>query len=94
MQLVKTNERGRRIGESHPRAVLTDHDVALLLDLLIERDALVGRMEFDGALRSEIDKALREAQLSYSALARMFNVCKSCIFKIDNGQRRCQVACP
>lgn len=27
------NERGLRIGESHPRAVLTDHEVGLLLEL-------------------------------------------------------------
>src|SRR5687767_8941796 len=38
-KLVKVNEEGRRIGESHPRAKLTDHEVDLLqqlIDMLIE----------------------------------------------------------
>lgn len=32
-RMVMVNERGQRIGESHPRAVLTDHEVGLLLEL-------------------------------------------------------------
>jgi hypothetical protein len=32
-RLVVLNERGRPIGESHPRAVLTDHEVELVLEL-------------------------------------------------------------
>lgn len=35
-QMVGVNERGQRIGESHPRAVLTDHEVGLLLELRAE----------------------------------------------------------
>jgi hypothetical protein len=31
--LVAVNERGLAIGESHPRAVLSDHEVGLLLEL-------------------------------------------------------------
>jgi hypothetical protein len=31
--IVAVNERGRRIGESHPRAVLTDHEVDLIREL-------------------------------------------------------------
>lgn len=30
-RVVKVNERGRRIGEDHQRAVLTDHDVDLMI---------------------------------------------------------------
>lgn len=30
---IKVNERGLRVGESHPRAVLSDHEVELLLEL-------------------------------------------------------------
>lgn len=32
-RLIAVNDRGLAIGESHPRAVLSDHDVGLLLEL-------------------------------------------------------------
>jgi DNA invertase Pin-like site-specific DNA recombinase len=32
-RMVAVNDRGARIGEGHPRAVLTDHDVALVIEL-------------------------------------------------------------
>lgn len=32
-RMVAVNDRGLPIGESHPRAVLTDHEVGLLLEL-------------------------------------------------------------
>lgn len=35
-RLVQVNEAGRPVGESHPRAVLTDHEVQLLLELRSE----------------------------------------------------------
>lgn len=35
-RLVAVNDQGLRIGETHPRAVLTDHDVVLLLELRAE----------------------------------------------------------
>lgn len=35
-RLVAVNDRGLRIGETHPRAVLTDHEVDLLLELRAE----------------------------------------------------------
>jgi hypothetical protein len=91
---VKTNGQGRRIGDSHPRAVLTDHDVDLLMRLLDDREALLGRMQFDGAPRAEIDKALHDKGLSYRKLAEKFEVHKTCIQKIANGERRCQGAYP
>lgn len=33
LQLVKTSEKGRRIGESAPGAVLTDHEVELMREM-------------------------------------------------------------
>lgn len=33
---VQVNERGRRIGESHPRARLTDHEIDLIRELAEE----------------------------------------------------------
>ena len=35
-KLVKLNERGRRMGETHPRARLTDHEVGLIRELVAE----------------------------------------------------------
>lgn len=32
-KLVAVNERGRRIGEDHPRAVLTNHEVDMIFEL-------------------------------------------------------------
>ena len=34
MREIRLNDAGRRIGESHPRAGLTDHDVELVLALV------------------------------------------------------------
>lgn len=89
-RLVKINEQGRRIGESHPRAVLTDHEVGLLIALLDERDALIGRMAFDGARRAEIDAALIRAGMSFRLLAEKFEIHKQTVAKIASGARRCQ----
>lgn len=35
-RLIAVNERGLAIGESHPRAVLTNHEVEMLLELRAE----------------------------------------------------------
>lgn len=35
-RLVAVNDRGQRIGEDHPRANLSDHEVQLLLELRTE----------------------------------------------------------
>lgn len=89
-QDVKTNEKGRRIGESHPRAVLSDHEVDLLHDLLAEREAIVARMLFDGLGQGEIDVELARAGLSYRCLAVKLEIAKDTVRKIAKGLRRCQ----
>lgn len=61
------NERGLRIGQDHPRAVLADDEVGLLLEL-------------------------RGDGMSYGALAKKFEVSKSCVAKICRGEHRAQVA--
>lgn len=38
-KIVAVNERGLRIGEDHPKASLTDHEVDLIRELGEERDA-------------------------------------------------------
>lgn len=35
-RLVAVNENGQRIGETHPQAVLSDHEVGLMLELRAE----------------------------------------------------------
>lgn len=35
-EMVAVNDRGRRIGESHPRAKLDDHEIDLIRELLEE----------------------------------------------------------
>lgn len=90
-RLVKINERGRRIGESHPRAVLTDHEVnELLMPLLEQRAAVIAAC--DGLPKPTIDAALTVLGLSYRLLAEKFEVSKGHIAKIARGARRSQVA--
>lgn len=85
---VKKNEMGRRIGESHPRAVLGDHEVELLMAMIDEREALIRRMA--GTRQVEIDAALTLAGLSYRCLAITFEVHKQTVAKIAKGARRGQ----
>lgn len=89
-RLVKFNNQGRRIGESHPCAVLSDHEVDLLWEMLEEREALIARLELAGAARMVIDAELTARGLSYRLLAAKFEVHKRYIGRIANGERRCQ----
>lgn len=66
-RMFAVNDRGLRIGQDHPRAVLADDEVGLLLEL-------------------------RDEGLSYGALAKKFEVSKSCVAKICRGEHRAQVA--
>lgn len=91
-KLAKCNECGRRIGESHPRAVLLDHEVELLMDLLAERDELIDAMRRAQTKQAEIDAALTAAGLSYRCLAVKFEIHKQTVAKIASGARRCQTA--
>ncbi len=96
--LVKINEEGRRIGQDHPRAVLTDHEVDLLLGLLAEREQLIRRLVMTGTRQKEIDNQLTLHNLSYRCLAEKFDIHRRTVGKIANGERRCQTgvlkACP
>lgn len=70
---VAIADNGRRVGESHPKAKLTDHDVDLIRELATQRDDH-GRVTKQG--------------LSYTILARKFEVGKSVIQKIVECSRR------
>ncbi len=87
---VKKNEHGRRIGESHPRAVLSDHEADLLFTLLAEREALIAVLKAKGARQVEIDTTLAANCLSFRCLAVKFEVHKQTVAKIASGARRCQ----
>ena len=87
-KIVKLNEKGRRIGDSHPKATLSDHEVDLLLELLIARDEVLEAML--GVKQSEIDAALHEEQLSYTQLGIKFEIHRQTVAKIARGERRCQ----
>lgn len=91
-KLVKINAQGRRIGDSHPRAVLSDHDIDLLWQFLDDRDSLIARMTAAGARQGEVGRALTTAGLSYRLLAAKFEIHKQTVAKIANGVRRCQTA--
>lgn len=86
----KVNEQGRRIGESHPRATLTDHEVELLQTLLDERTDLIERLAAEGQGWVTIRAVLAATGLSYRALAVKFEVSHSLVILIDQGKRRCQ----
>jgi len=92
LRYVKTNEAGRRVGEDHPRAVLSDHDVELLWGFLEERAALIARLRRAGAPQARIEAELTQAGLSYRLLAAKFDVHKQTVAKIANGDRRGQAA--
>lgn len=98
MRIIKTNERGRRIGESHPRAVLSDHEVELLLELLDERRDVIDRLQEMGATQTAIDGMLTFKGLSYRLLAEKFEISKGHVGKIARGFGRQQTptvkACP
>lgn len=70
---VAIGPNGRRVGETHPNAKLTDHDCDLIRELATQRDEQ-GRVTRPG--------------LSYTILARKFEVTKTCIHKIINCSRR------
>ena len=56
MKIVAVDEHGRRVGESHPRAKLTDHEVELIRQLAegeVMRNAQ-GRFEKRGLTYAEI----------------------------------------
>lgn len=89
-RVVKVNDKGARIGEDHPRAKLTDHDVDLILALLDARKQRVQACEAAGMTRGEIRATLAGAQLTYDAIAAKFEVRKMQVYRIAMGLQRGQ----
>lgn len=73
--LVAVNEAGRRIGEHHPRAVLTDGDVDIVCGLL-------------DAARTMNLKERQRCGLTYSGIARKMMCSKSTVRDIAAGRYR------
>jgi hypothetical protein len=90
-RLVAVNAAGHRIGEGHHRAILTDHEVDLMLALLDEREALLERCQREGRTRSQTDKELNVCRLSFGMLAIAFEVSKAAVVAIHRGDRRGQI---
>lgn len=65
---IKVNERGLRVGESHPRAVLTDHEVDLMLELREEGYSyswLARTFEVHKQTVAKICQGVRRGQLGF-----------------------------
>lgn len=80
------------VGQDHWRAKLTDHEVELIRSLLAERVALVARLRTDGAGQGVVEREVRRAGLSYTAIAVKFEVSKSTVRDIVVDRRRVQVS--
>lgn len=66
-RMVAVNERGQRIGESHPRAVLSDHEVDLVLSLRDEGYSygwIAEKMEVHKQTIAKICTGQRRAQVA------------------------------
>lgn len=75
---VVVNERGRRIGESHPRARLTDHEIDLIRELA----------------EDEVDEAtgkVTRKRLSYREIAAKFEMAFSHVGDIVRCTKRGQI---
>lgn len=65
-RMIAVNERGHAIGESHPRAILTDHDVGLVMELLDDGYSygwIAGKMEVSKSCIAHIAKGRTRSQI-------------------------------
>lgn len=67
-RLVQINDRGQRINESHPRAVLSDHEVLLLLQLRDEGFSLAWLAEKFEVSKSQAGRICRGEQRGQPAM--------------------------
>lgn len=69
MAIIQLNEQGRRIGESHPGAKLTDAEVDLVLDLLdagLSLQCVADKMDVTKGCIWKIKEGLRRSQRAVS----------------------------
>lgn len=89
-RLIGVNAAGFRVGQDNPNAVLTDHDVELLLGLLDARATLIDELKEAGNGQGAIETALRASNLSFGALAVTFEISKTQVRRIAKGDHRSQ----
>lgn len=89
---AKTNAKGRRIGEGHPMATISDRDVALIFAMLDEREVILERWRGAGLGVEQINNGLALVGLSYRLIADKFGIDHSTVYKIASGVRRNQMA--
>lgn len=84
-QLVGINERGQRVGEDHPMAKLSNHDVDLIRELAEERDANGRRRWGRRRLAQKFDCSPWTIQ---SIIENRFRMQPACAFKAVEARRR------
>ena len=89
-QLVKINANGLRVGEDHPLAKLTDHEVELLRGMLDEREAFIARLRAAGYGEWQINLGAAWVGLDYRGIARCFEVSAGYVHDIATCRRRAQ----
>lgn len=90
MKLVAINEKGMRIGETHHRAKLSDHDIDLICSLLDARNDAIETALAAGMSQSCLAAHLSALQLSYRWIAAKFEISKSHVRWIAIGSQRGQ----
>lgn len=88
---VGINAIGRRVGESHHNAKLTDHDVDLIREFLDERERFTKEMTAAGYGQEQIRHAVAWQKLDIRSIAAKFEVAPSTVQSIHTCQRRGQI---
>lgn len=87
---IGINTIGRRVGEDHHNAKLTDHEVDLIRGMLDERDRFIKQLEAAGYGREQIRHAPKFVCLDIRSIAVKFDVAPSTVQAIHAGTRRAQ----
>lgn len=87
---VGINAIGRRVGEDHHNAKLTNHEVDQIHKMLDERDRFVKQLEVAGYGRDQIRHAPKFVGLDIRSIAAKFDVASSTVQDIRTGRRRAQ----
>lgn len=87
---VSINSIGRRVGESHHNAKLTEGDVENIRRMLEERERFVTDMKSAGYGVRQISKAAAWQGLGFREIATKFEISVSTLHNIHTGKRRAQ----
>ena len=87
---VKINNLGRRIGEDHPNAKLTDAEVDMVHELLEQREDTRLRLTQAGYTADMVRHGIKWLDLDNRSIAALFNVSHMTIHNIATGRYRSQ----